>query len=213
MISQIADIQDTFPEFESSFIESLNQHATLQEAEAGAILLEKGDTIRNTMLVLKGLLKVVREDDNGAEYLMYYLEPGQACALTVLCEVRNTSSQIKVVAMEHSQFLTIPIALSDEWMQSQSQWFRFIISNYRLRFDELLQTLDSLVFHNMDERLLHYMQRYVAQHNDNHIPLTHAQIATDLNSSREVVSRLLKKMEQEGMLSLHRSHIQLLKED
>ena len=149
-----------------------------------------------------------REDDEGNEFLMYYLEPGSACALSMMCTARSETSQVKAKAVQPSEVVLIPAHLSEQWLAKYKSWHNFVIGNYRERFEELLQTLDSIVFKSLDERLLFSLKRHV-ETSGSEIRLSHQQIAEELNSSREVISRLLKKLEQRGAVTLHRSYLEV----
>jgi len=140
---------------------------------------------------------------------MYYLEEGNACALSMLSEVKNEKSQIMAKAIKDTQVILIPLQIAEAWMQKYKGWYHFVVASYRQRFEELLQTLDSIAFKAMDERLVFYLQRHL-QMEGTQIHLSHQQIANELNSSREVVSRLLKKLEQTGAIRLHRNAIEII---
>jgi CRP/FNR family transcriptional regulator len=203
-------IRSLIPEAEEELIREFLDRAVVKEYRAGDLVLDVGQYIRSTMVLSKGRLKVYRESGEGEEFLMYFLEPGDACALTVLCEVRIEKSTIAVKADEDAELIFVPLDYSEEWQIKYPSWHRFIIANYRKRFEELLITLDSVVFKALDERLEFYLKRQM-QHNGNHISLSHQQIADDLNSTREVISRLLKKLEQSGKVKLHRNAIEIVK--
>ncbi|KAA9332827.1 Crp/Fnr family transcriptional regulator [Adhaeribacter soli] len=201
-------IHKQFPQFEQPLLDTISQESVVKHLEAGDSVIETGQYIRSNILLLKGLLKVYREDDDGNEFLMYYLEPGNACALSIMCTARSETSQVKAKAVQPSDVVLIPQQLSEQWLAKYKTWHHFVIASYRDRFEELLQTLDSIVFKSLDERLLFYLKRHV-QVSGPEIKLSHQQIADDLNSSREVISRLLKKLEQTGALTLHRNYIEV----
>lgn len=201
-------ILQRFPQFEQALLEEILRHSTIREVEEGDEVLRTGQYIRSTVLLLSGLLKVYREDDEGNEFLMYYLEPGHACALSMMCTARNEQSQIMAKAVEASEVILIPSHLSEQWLAKYKSWHNFVIASYRQRFEELLQTLDSIAFKGLDERLLFYLKRHVKV-SGKEIRLSHQQIADELNSSREVISRLLKKLEQTGAITLHRNYIEV----
>ena len=140
---------------------------------------------------------------------MYFLEGGNACALSMICATRNQTSEIMAVADEETEVLMIPIQYMDELMTRHKSWYYFVLETYRNRFEELLVVIDNIAFKNMDERLDWYLKRQEAKMGKQ-LPLTHQQIANDLNSSREVISRLLKKMEKNQLLVLHRNSIEML---
>jgi CRP/FNR family transcriptional regulator len=214
-MSQIVKIGESYvrsliPDAEDGLVKEFIENAVVKEFKAGDLILDVGQYIRSTMVLSKGTLKVYRESGEGDEFLMYFLEPGDACALTVLCEVRTEKSTIAVKADEDAELIFVPLQYSEEWQVKYPSWHRFIIANYRKRFEELLTTLDSVVFKALDERLEFYLKRQM-QHNGKHISLSHQQIANDLNSTREVISRLLKKLEQAGKVKLHRNSIEVIK--
>lgn len=202
-------LQKMFPQLEEPLLDEIMTHSTLKRLQEDEEALRTGQFIRSTMLLLSGLLKIYREDDEGNEFLMYYLEPGSACALSMMCTARNEKSQIMAKAVLPSELILIPSHLSEQWLAKYKSWHSFVIASYRQRFEELLQTLDSIAFKALDERLLFYLKRHL-QASGPEVRLSHQQIAEELNSSREVISRLLKKLEQKGALTLHRSYIQLL---
>jgi len=201
-------ILQRFPQFEKPLLEEILKHSTIREVEEGDEILRTGQYIRSTVLLLSGLLKVYREDEDDNEFLMYYLEPGSACALSMMCTARNEQSQIMAKAVDASEVILIPSHLSEQWLAKYISWHNFVITSYRQRFEELLQTLDSIAFKGLDERLLFYLKRYVKV-SGKEIRLSHQQIAIELNSSREVISRLLKKLEQTGAITLHRNYIEV----
>ncbi|MBK0402641.1 Crp/Fnr family transcriptional regulator [Adhaeribacter sp. BT258] len=204
----LEQLHQQFPQFEQALLEQILQESVIRHLEAGDPVLQTGQYMRSSILLLHGLLKVYREDDEGNEFLMYYLEPGQACALSFMCTAREETSQVKVKAVQASDLVLVPQQFSEQWLSKYKSWHHFVIGSYRVRFEELLQTLDSIVFKSLDERLLFYLKRHV-QVSGPEIKLSHQQIADDLNSSREVISRLLKKLEQKGALTLHRNFLEV----
>lgn len=207
-IPQKEDILRRFPQLEQALLVEILAHSTIRQVEEGEEVMRTGQYIRSTMLLLSGLLKVYREDDEGNEFLMYYLEPGSACALSMMCTARNEQSQIMAKAVTEVEVILIPSNLSEQWLAKYKSWHNFVIASYRQRFEELLQTLDSIAFKGLDERLLFYLKRHVKV-SGKEIRLSHQQIALELNSSREVISRLLKKLEQTGAITLHRNYIEV----
>ncbi|MDE3235355.1 MAG: Crp/Fnr family transcriptional regulator [Bacteroidota bacterium] len=198
-----------FPQLEPDLIEELEKQGQLKYIPAGEILMRTGQYIRSTMLILEGMVKVFRENEDGGEFLMYYLQPGEACAISMICASKMEASKVMARAMEDTTILMVPIQVMDEWMSKYKSWYYFVLETYRNRFEELLTLIDQVAFRNMDERLTFYLQRHASVHQTNIIQLSHQQIADELNSSREVISRLLKKMEQRGMLILQRNTIEL----
>lgn len=202
-------IHTRFPQFESSLLQEIGQEGTIKHLVSGEEAMRTGQYIRSTVLVLNGLVKVYREDDEGNEFLMYYLEEGNACALSMMCTAKNEQSQVLAKAVTDAEILLLPAHLSEQWLAKYKTWYNFVIASYRIRFDELLQTLDSVAFKGLDERLLFYLKRHIKLIG-NEVRLSHQQIADELNSSREVISRLLKKLEQQNAIILHRNYIEVV---
>lgn len=204
--------KEQFPQFEPGLVELIEKEAVQRSFNAGDIIMRTGQYIKSTVLVLEGRIKIYRENQEGGEFLMYYLQPGQACAVSMICAIQSGTSEIMAMAEEDSEVLMIPVHLMDDMMNQYKTWYQFVIQTYRGRFDELLSVVDNIAFRNMDERLEFYIKRYVEKAGKKNLEISHQQIADDLNSSREVISRLLKKMEQRGLVRLHRNMIELVSE-
>jgi CRP/FNR family transcriptional regulator len=203
-------IGDLFPVFEKELLQEIQAEANIRHFEAGVQLMRPGQYIRSSILVIDGLVKVYREDDEGNEFFMYYLQPGQACALSMICTAGKETSKISAKTVQPTDVVLIPVEKMDEWLMRYKSWNHFVLQNYRSRFEELLQTLDSIAFRNMDERLEFYLQRHAKTLDTKLIPVTHQEIAQELNSSREVISRLLKKLAERGKIKLNRNSIEIL---
>jgi CRP/FNR family transcriptional regulator len=173
--------------------------------------MRTGQYIKNTVLILSGSIKIYRQDENGGEFFMYYLQPGQACAISMICATKNEQSQIMAKVVEDVELVMVPLSLMDKWMMQHRSWYEFVIGTYRSRFEEVLEVVDSIAFRAMDERLEFYLKRHKDACGCLDLKLSHQEIADELNTSREVISRLLKKLEQRGTLKLHRNHIEILK--
>jgi CRP/FNR family transcriptional regulator, anaerobic regulatory protein len=205
-------LQRQFKQLEAPLLAEIAKESVIKPLAEGEDVLQTGQFIRSTILVSDGLLKIYREDEDGNEFLMYYLQPGDACALSMICSVRDEKSDVRARAVMPSEVILVPAHLTELWLAKYKTWNHFVIASYRQRFEELLQTLDSVVFKGLDERLLFYLKRY-QQVRGKEIKLSHQQIAEELNSSREVISRLLKKLEQQGALQLHRNYIEIINLD
>lgn len=204
-------IKKLFSSFSSSLIDDIEKNAIVQEFNAGDVIMRTGQYIKNTVLVLSGKIKIYREDDDGGEFFMYYLQPGQACAISMICATKNETSQIMAKVVEDEELVMVPLPLMDKWMMQHRSWYEFVIDTYRSRFEEVLEVVNSIAFRAMDERLEFYLKRHKDACGCSDLKLSHQEIATELNTSREVISRLLKKLEQRGAVQLHRNHIELLK--
>ena len=202
-------IEHQYPLLEEALINHIIDAGAYKEFPAETILMRRGQYIKSTMLILSGLVKVYREDEEGNEFLMYYLRPGEACALSMVCAARHEASPIMAKTVEDTSVMMIPIELMSAWTNKYKSWYQFVVETYRSRFEELLQTIDSIAFKNMDERLEAYLQKAVDMKGSNIISVSHQEIARELNSSREVISRLLKKLEQMGKLVLSRNSIEI----
>jgi len=196
----------TFPMFDIKLANYIHENAESTLFESGEVLMKPGQFFKYAMLILNGKVKLYREGEDGEEFFMYFLETGNACALSMLCMARNQSSTIMALAVEKTEVVMIPIQFMDVLMKEFTGWYHFVIETYRSRFEELLIVVDQIAFKNMDERLEWYLTQQ-SKSLGNNLMLTHQQIANEINSSREVVSRLLKKMENNGLISMERNSI------
>ncbi|AIG29742.1 Crp/Fnr family transcriptional regulator [Flavobacterium psychrophilum] len=205
------NLKKLFPSFSNTLIEDINANAIDQSFVVGDVVMRTGQYIKNTILVLSGSIKIYREDADGGEFFMYYLQPGQACAISMICATKNEQSQIMAKVVEDTELVMVPLTLMNKWMMEHRSWYEFVIDTYRSRFEEVLEVVNSIAFKAMDERLEFYLKRHKDTCGCLNLKLSHQEIATDLNTSREVISRLLKKLEQRGVLKLQRNHIEFLK--
>jgi len=178
--------------------------------KAGEIIMEPGSYVRMLPLLVEGSIKVSREDDRGNELFLYYLTPGQTCSMSFTCCMMHKKSEIRTVAEEDSTFIGIPIRYMDAWMSQYQSWKNFVMTTYDDRMMELVQTIDSIAFKRLDERLEEYLERKTEATGSPSLQATHQDIAFDLNASREAISRLLKKMEREGQVRLGRNQVEWL---
>lgn len=200
-------LRKRFPFFESGLIEEIAEEGEWVTVEEGEELMSEGKYIRSFPIVLEGLIKVCRNDNEGREVLLYYLNPGQVCAMALTCCMGRMQSNIGAYAEEDTEIIRIPVECLDKWMVDYTTWKEFVMYAYRNRFDELLTTIDSIAFKKMDERLIKFFNdRFKATGKTTFIG-THQEIANSLTTSREVVSRLLKHLEKEGELVISRNKI------
>jgi len=200
----ITSLKKLFPDWEEGLYEAIVKEAELKQAKAGDILLKMGQNIKSAMLVVEGTIKLYQEDEDGGEYFMYHLNPGEACAVTLVCNYHHEQSHVLAKAVTDIQYLAIPIEFMEKWLNEYKSWHYFVIKTYRSRYEELLKTIHEVAFKNMDERLEFYIKKQVAQFGIT-VKLTHQEIANDLNTSREVISRLLKKMEHNNWIKMNRN--------
>ncbi|WP_289644995.1 Crp/Fnr family transcriptional regulator [Maribacter aestuarii] len=196
--------------FEEELLKEINEVGTLRNFQEGEKLMEIGQYIKYMPLLVSGVIKVLREDNDGNELLLYFLQDGDTCAMTMTCCLGRKKSEVRVVAESVTEVLMIPIGKMEDWLASYKSWRNFVLNTYHTRLNELLDTVDSIAFLKMDERLLKYLKDKVRVLKDKTINSTHQEIAYDLNTSRVVVSRLLKKLEIMGKVKLHRNHIEII---
>ncbi|MEM1137852.1 MAG: Crp/Fnr family transcriptional regulator [Bacteroidota bacterium] len=200
-----------FPVFSDLALrEKLLTSAHFEQFEKDTVLLKKGTYIRYLPLVVSGSVKVVREDEEGRELLLYYIKPGESCALSFSAYMNHRKSDVKAVCDEATQLILVPSKLVDGWLSVYPSWQQFALQLYDIRFGELLATVEDIAFKKMDERLIGYLKEKLTLQKKNILEITHSQIATDLGTSREVVSRLLKQLEQKGMIEIARNAIKIL---
>ena len=203
--------KNLFPEIKDpELLGLIDHHGTIKEYPKGTSLMKPGQNADMIPLVLDGVLKISREDEEGKELLMYYLHEGDTCAATLNCCINRSSLKISAVSETDVKLLFFPARMLNIWMDEYPCWRDFIMSTFQKRFDELLATVDSLAFQNMDERLWNYLQEKTIALDSQSIPMTHQQIADEIHSSREVVSRLLKQLEKKGFIELGRNVIEVV---
>ena len=196
--------------FEEALINEILQVGTFKEIPEGFKLMEIGEYVRGMPLLVSGAIKVLREDKDGDELLLYYLEKGDTCSMTLTCCMGDSKSEIRAIAETDTKLIMVPIQKMDEWTAKYKSWRNFVFESYHNRLNELLQTLDSIAFDKMDMRLVAYLKEKARITKEDIIHNTHQEIAYDLHSSRVVISRLLKKLEQMGKIQLHRNYIEIL---
>jgi len=196
--------------FEQSLIDEILQEGRLMEVPAGETIMDIGQYIRSIPLLLSGAIKVLREDEEGDELLLYYLEQGETCSVTMACCMGQTKSEIRAITETDTRLVMVPVQKMEEWMAKYKGWRNYVFESYQNRLNELLLTVDSIAFKNLDQRLVDYLKKKVEVTNDDRIRNTHQEIAYDLHTSRVVVSRLLKKLEKMKKLVLHRNYIHVI---
>jgi len=166
-------------------------------------------SIHSIPIVLSGSLKVMQSDDEFREMVMYYLQPGETCVMSFLAALYNDTSKVKAVAEEDSEIVFIQIGKMRELMSKDPKWLNYIFQVYHKRFEELLDVVNAIAFKKMDERLLQFLKKKAEVSGSNDIKITHEQLGQELGTAREVISRLLKQMESEGLVELGRNRITL----
>ena len=180
---------------------------TLKAFEANEELIREDQFIRAFPIVITGIIKVCRTDQDGNELLLYYLKPGEVCTVSLTCCMDRTRSQVKAIADEPSEAILIPVELIDSWISEYQTWKEYVMHAMKIRFDELLNTLDSIAFMKMDDRLIRFFKDRYKSSGLKIYTGSHQDIALSMNTSREVISRLLKQMERKKMIKLSRNRV------
>jgi len=196
--------------FEKKLLDEIGQIKSINRFDAEDTIMEIGDVISHIPLVLNGSIKILREDHEGSELLLYYLEGGDTCSVTLNCVSGRAKSKIRAVAESQVDVLFIAATQMEKWMAEYGSWRRFVLDSFQTRIDELLVSVDQLAFLDMTERLKIYLKDKALVNKSEHLSISHNQIANDLNSSRVVISRLMKKLEKEGYLKQGRNELSLL---
>lgn len=201
------DITKQYHFLEKELLEEIREKGVLKIFKAGEPLIREGQFIFSFPLVIKGLIRISRTSEEGNELLLYYLKENEVCAMSLTCCMANLKSNVMAVAEQETEALMLPVALLDKWMCEYPSWRQFVMQTFQSRFRELIQTIDSIAFLKLDERLVKYfVDRYQKSGNTTYSG-THQDLALQLNTSREVVSRLLKKLENDGKIVLSRNFI------
>lgn len=196
--------------FEPKLLEEIKEEGTYKKFHEGEKIMDIGQYIKGMPLLVSGVIKILREDEDGDELLLYYLERGDTCSMTMACCLGDTKSEIRAIAETDVSLIMISIRKMEEWMAKYRSWRNFVFESYHNRLNEMLTTIDSIAFMNMDQRLIEYLKEKARITQSQTINNTHQEIAYDLHSSRVVMSRLLKKLEHMGKIKLHRNSIELI---
>jgi len=196
--------------FEEELLEEINTVGVYREVSEGSKLIEIGDYIKSMPLLISGAIKILREDNKGDELVLYFLERGDTCAMTLTCCLGDTKSEIRAVAETDAKLVMVPVKKMEEWMSKYKSWQNFILASYHDRMKELLEAIDTIAFLKMDQRLFKYLKDKAMVNHDEVIQVTHQEIAHDLHTSRVVISRLLKTLEIDGKIKLNRNSIKVL---
>ena len=188
-------------------LEEIEKHGKVQEFEPGQSIIEPGQYIKMVPIILEGSVKVMRTDEEGHDLFLYYIESGDTCAVSLTCCSTSNPSDIKAVAEEKTKIIGIPVRKHEEWTNEFRQWKDFVALTYQKRFQEMLKAIDDIAFKKMDERLLKYLVVKSKQLNTFELSMTHHEIASELGTSREVISRLLKQLEKRKLVELGRNKV------
>ncbi|MBS1636712.1 MAG: Crp/Fnr family transcriptional regulator [Bacteroidetes bacterium] len=194
---------------DKGLIAEIEKHGRQKTIAKDTVITKPGDEILFIPIVLKGSIRIIRQDNDGQEVFLYHLYPGQTCAMSLTCCQAGKKSMIKAVAETDTELVQIPVNLMEEWYQ-YPQWRDYISNNYQNRFAELIQVIDLIAFSHMDKQLLHYLRERSKALNTRILDITHQEIADELHAHREAISRLLRTMEQKKLVKLGRNQIEVL---
>jgi CRP/FNR family transcriptional regulator len=196
--------------FDEEILNNISQVADIKTFKKNDIIIDIGQELKYVPLLIRGNIKVLREDSEGSELLLYVLESGDTCAMSLTCCMAKSVSKIRAIADEDTTVIMIPIDEMRVWFDTNDSWRSFILQSYQTRFDEMLETIDTLAFMKMDERLFKYLTDKVKLSASTDLEITHQEIAEDLHTSRVVVSRLLKQLEKQERITLGRNKIHVI---
>lgn len=196
--------------FEDDLINEILKVGHSHSVKRGDIVIDYGQSVRYMPLLLEGAIKIMRQDSEGEELLLYFLESGDTCTMTMTCCMGEAKSEIRAVAEKDSTLIMIPVEYMAAWIQKYNSWMSFVFDSYSNRFTEMLEAIDSLAFSNMHDRIHRYLKDKVMVTKTTELDVTHQQIANDLHSSRVVISRLLKSLEKEGKIKISRNKLLVL---
>ncbi len=203
-------IQNLAAVFEPALLEEIEESGIIQHFKEGDIIMDYGKYIRMMPVILKGTIKVSRLDDNGNEILLYYLTSSESCSMAYSCCIEAKKSEVKAIAEDDVELIAIPHEKLDEWLCKYPGWKNYIMRSFNERFIELLKSIESIAFHKLDERLIEYLKEKQRITGSAVIKVSHSMIADELATSRVVISRLLKQLENNKKIILYRSEIKLL---
>ena len=196
--------------FEKELLDEIAEVGTYRKVKENELLLDIGDQFHQIPLMLTEAIKISRETSSGEEIVLYFLERGDTCTITFGSGLQSSKSKVRGVAEKDSEIIFIPVEKLEEWMVTYPSWRSFVIDSYNIRLNEMLEAIDTLAFMKMDQRLFKYLIDKVQIMRSTTLNTTHQEIAVDLNTSRVVISRLLKQLENEGKIKLYRNKIEVL---
>jgi CRP/FNR family transcriptional regulator len=205
MIEEI--VKKRFPFFESGLRAAISDAGVYKEFAEGQELIREDQFIRSFPIVINGLIKVCRTDEAGNELLLYYLRPGDVCTVSLICCMERTRSRVKAITEEKTAVILVPVELLDNWISEYQTWKEYVMRSMQMRFDELLNALDSIAFMKLDERIEKFFTDRFKSSGSKIFEGSHQDVALAMNSSREVISRLLKQMEKRGLIRMSRGRI------
>ncbi|MFI1770977.1 Crp/Fnr family transcriptional regulator [Thalassobellus citreus] len=195
---------------DENLIKEIFEKGIFKNFKKNEIIIDINQPLNFIPLLLNGDIKILREDSDGNELLIYFLEAGETCTMSLTCCMDTTKSKIRAVAEKDTSLIMIPVEQMQLWFQNNESWRNFILRSYQNRFDEMLEAIDNIAFMKMDERLYKYLSNKAVLNSSKTLLIKHQDIAEDLHTSRVVISRILKQLENENKIKLGRNKIEIL---
>ncbi len=195
--------------FGSMLEKEVQANSQRKNFSAETVLVQSNSYVRSIPVVLSGSIRMMRQDEDGREILLYYIKPGESCIMSFLAGIHDDTSKISAVIEEDAEILMVPVAKASEWVKVYPEWADFIFKLYHKRFEELLSVINAVAFQKLDDRIVQLLKKKAGIYQSKEINITHQQLAEELGTTREVISRLLKQMEKQQMVTLSRNKISL----
>ncbi|MDO9254214.1 MAG: Crp/Fnr family transcriptional regulator [Bacteroidales bacterium] len=206
---ELITLKKILPQVNTELLQFIANEAIEMDIPADTTLLKTGTYVQSVPLVVKGLIRVSRNEED-KELLLYYIRPGEMCIMSFSACCSNSASLIEAATLEESKILLIPSVKLREWITNFPTFNFYVYEMFNKRYLDLIDTIDQLIFNRLDERLYNYLKEKTVLSGNGHINVTHQQIATDMGTAREVISRLLKKLELENKISTSRNQVVVL---
>jgi CRP/FNR family transcriptional regulator len=206
---ELITLKKILPQVDSELLQFISNESIEMDVPADTTLLKTGNYVQSVPLVVKGLIRVSRNEDD-KELLLYYIHPGEMCIMSFSACCSNSASLIEAATLEETKVLLIPSVKLREWITQYPSFNFYIYEMFNKRYLDLIDTINQLIFNRLDERLFNYLKEKAHLSGNSTISITHQQIATDMGTAREVISRLLKKLELENKISTSRNQVIVL---
>jgi CRP/FNR family transcriptional regulator len=197
--------------FEPELIQEIFQFGDVKNFQEGDVIMDYGKYVRSMPIITKGTVRVSRMDDHGKEILLYYLTNNESCSMAYSCCIEAKKSEVRAIAEDDVELIAIPHLKLDEWLCKYPSWKNYIMRSFNERFTEMLKAIDAIAFEHLDDRLISYLKKKSEIQGKSVLPLSHNQIAEELGTNRVVISRLLKRLENDKKILLYRNEIKILK--
>jgi len=202
-------LKKLIPQVDTELLQFIADEAVEMDVPSDTTLLKTGNYVQSVPLVIKGLIRVSRNEED-KELLLYYIHPGEMCIMSFSACCNNSASLIEAVTLEETKILLIPSVKLREWINRFPSFNFFVYEMFNKRYLDLIETIDQLIFNHLDERLYNYLNEKALLTGTKSLSITHQQIATDMGTAREVISRLLKKLERENKIATGRNQVKVL---